>query len=147
MVITIPHSVLQKMKKILIIDDDEIFAKTLQDFLPKDRYETRHVRNGADGLDTLEEYKPDLIILDLIMPILGGMEFLEELGKKENRKEIPILISSQLSKIEDISKAVVAGIEIGVKGYIIKASENLNMIMQEIEKTLAKYSSKNESSG
>lgn len=129
------------MKKILIIDDDEVFAKTLGDYLPKDKYETIHVSNGADGLDFVGTYRPDLIILDLVMPILGGMEFLEELRKKRLEKEIPILISSQLSKIEDISKAIVAGIDVGIKGYIIKASENLDMMVVEIENTLKKYSS------
>lgn len=128
------------MKKILIIDDDQVFAKTLQDFLSKDKYETVHASNGEDGLALIDAIRPDLIILDLLMPKMGGMEFLEELRKKNLETEIPILISSQLSKIEDISKAIVAGIDVGVKGYIIKASENLDMIVSEINKTLEKYS-------
>ncbi len=131
------------MKKILIIDDDEIFVKTLQDFLPKEKYETIHAKDGIDGLALVEPEKPDLIILDLLMSGMGGMQFLEELRKKNFEKHTPILISSQLSKIEDISKAIVAGMDIGVKGYVIKASENLDMIVSEIEKTLAKYSSDN----
>lgn len=128
------------MKKILIIDDDEVFAKTLQDFLPKDKYETIHGKDGIDGLAMVESEKPDLIILDLLMPKMGGVEFLNELRNKKLGKEIPILISSQLSKIEDISKAIVSGMDVGVKGYVIKASENLDMIVGEIEKTLNKYS-------
>jgi len=88
----------------------------------------------------VEKENLDLIILDLLMPKMGGMEFLDELRNKKLSKQTPILISSQLSKIEDISKAIVAGMDIGVKGYVIKASENLDMIVGEIEKTLAKYS-------
>lgn len=128
------------MKKILIIDDDEVFTKTLQDFLPKEKYTTFHAIDGVSGLALVEKEMPDLIILDLLMPKMGGMEFLDELRKKKINKQIPILVSSQLSKIEDISKAIVAGMDVGVKGYIIKASENLDMIVFEIEKTLAKYS-------
>ncbi|HAE36379.1 MAG: Sigma-54 dependent transcriptional regulator [Candidatus Nomurabacteria bacterium GW2011_GWF2_35_66] len=128
------------MKKILIIDDDEVFVKTLQDFLPKEKYETVHAKDGVEGLGIIDKDRPNLIILDLLMPRMGGMEFLDDLREKKLEKEIPILISSQLSKIEDISKAIVAGMDIGVKGYIIKASENLDMIVSEIEKTLEKYS-------
>ncbi len=128
------------MKKILIIDDDEIFTKTLTDFLSKEKYDIYHAKNGLEGLNILEKNEPDIIILDLLMPKMGGMEFLEELRNKKLGREIPILISSQLSKIEDISKAIVAGMDIGVKGYVIKASENLDMIVGEIEKTLVKYS-------
>lgn len=131
------------MKKILIIDDDEIFVKTLQDFLPKEKYETIWAKDGIDGMALMETENPDLVLLDLLMPGMGGMEFLDELKKKKMPKQIPILISSQLSKIEDISKAIVAGMETGVKGYVIKASENLDMIVSEIEKTLIKYSSDN----
>lgn len=128
------------MKKILIIDDDAVFVKTLQDFLPKGKYETIHAKNGEEGLAMVEKGNYDLIILDLLMPKMGGMEFLDELRKKNLPKQTPILISSQLSKIEDISKAIVAGMDIGVKGYVIKASENLDMIIGEIDKTLEKYS-------
>lgn len=129
------------MKKILIIDDDDVFTKTLQDFLSKEKYETIHAKDGIDGLAMVESENPDLIILDLLMPKMGGMEFLSKLREKKLNRQIPILISSQLSKIEDISKAIVSGMDIGVKGYVIKASENLDMIVGEIEKTLAKYSS------
>ena len=130
------------MKKIIIIDDDEVFSKTLADFLPRDRYESMHAKDGIDGLAMVETEKPDLIILDLLMPKMGGMQFLDELRKKKLPEEVPILISSQLSKIEDISKAIVAGMDVGVKGYVIKSSENLDMIVSEIDKTLEKYSKK-----
>jgi len=123
------------MKKILIIDDDEVFAKTLQDTLPNGEYLVSHVSNGEDGLIELSKNDPDLIILDLIMPKLGGVEFLESL-KKSGGNKIPILISSQLSKMEDISNAIVSGMDVGVKGYIIKSSENLEMVVQEINKVI-----------
>jgi two-component system response regulator ResD len=127
------------MKKILIIDDDEVFAKTLGDTLPKEKYLVSHVSNGEEGLNEMTKNVPDLIILDLIMPKLGGLDFLTVL-KRNGGNNIPILISSQLSKMEDISNAIVAGMDVGVKGYIIKSSENLDKIVEEIEKTLGKYS-------
>lgn len=129
------------MKKILIIDDDEVFAKTLADTLLKEKYIVSHVSNGEEGLNEMVKNVPDIIILDLLMPKLGGVDFLTILEKNGGNK-IPILISSQLSKMEDISNAIVAGMDVGVKGYIIKASENLDKIVEEIEKTLEKNSNK-----
>ena len=124
------------MKKVLIIDDDEIFAKVLADSLPKDKYETVHVSNGEEGLKEIDKNRPDIIILDLIMPKMGGLQFLEALKKRENKNYIPILISSQLSKMTDMSDAVSSGIEVGVKGYFIKSSQNIEMIIKTIENTL-----------
>lgn len=129
------------MKKILIIDDDEVFAKTLADTLSKEKYIVSHVSNGEEGLNEMVKNVPDIMILDLLMPKLGGVDFLTILEKNGGNK-IPILISSQLSKMEDISNAIVAGMDVGVKGYIIKASENLDKIVEEIEKTLEKNSNK-----
>ncbi|MES2315414.1 MAG: response regulator [Patescibacteria group bacterium] len=124
------------MKKILIIDDDEVFAKILKDTLPKDRYTVSHVDNGEDGLKEIEKNPPDLITLDLIMPKMGGLQFLEALKKQGGHHNIPILISSQLSKMKDISEGVTLGMEVGVKGYIVKASENMDMIIKTIERTI-----------
>ena len=121
------------MKKILIIDDDEIFPKILADSLPKEKYEVIHVLNGKEGLKEMDKNKPDMIILDLIMPEMNGLEFLETLKKREVKNYIPILISSQLSKMKDISKAVTSGMEVGVKGYLIKASQNTETIVKTIE--------------
>lgn len=127
------------MNKILIIDDDEVFAKTLGDTLSKEKYLVTHVSNGEEGLKVMMKDTPDIIILDLLMPQMGGVDFLEAL-KKKGGNEIPILISSQLSKMENISNAIVAGMDVGVKGYIIKSSENLDKIIEEIEKVLEKNS-------
>lgn len=123
------------MKKILIIDDDEVFAKILADSMPKDKYTVTHVGDGEDGLVELEKNKPDIIILDLIMPKMGGLAFLEAL-KKKGGNNVPILISSQLSKMKDISEGVTLGMEVGVKGYIVKASENMDTIIKTIERTI-----------
>ena len=88
--------------------------------------------NGEEGLKSIDTSMPDMIILDLVMPKMGGLEFLEALKNKNLNHKIPILISSQLSKIKDVSDAVSSGMEIGVKGYIIKSSQNMEMIIKTI---------------
>lgn len=124
-------------KKILIIDDDKIFTKILIDSLPPDKYDVVTSNDGEDGLDKMHSLKPDMIILDLRMPKMGGLEFLSALKKEPEANKVPILISSQFSSMTDISEAVTSGIGVGVKGYIIKATENMDMIVKTIEKTLS----------
>lgn len=124
------------MKKILIIDDDELFSKIIKDSLPKEKYEIIQVNDGEKGLEKMDKEKPDLVILDLLMPKMGGLEFLKVLKERKEPNEIPILISSQLSKMADVSEGVTTGIGVGVKGYITKASENMEMIIREIKRAL-----------
>lgn len=124
------------MKKILIIDDDKIFIKTLGDSLPKEKYEVSSVSNGEEGLKELEKNTPDLIILDLVMPKMGGIEFLNVLKENNNGKNIPILISTQMSNVSDISEAITSGMQVGTIGYFVKASQDMDMIVKTIENTL-----------
>jgi len=124
------------MKKILIIDDDEIFAKIITDSLDAEKYKVIHVSNGEEGLKMLEIDRPDLIILDLLMPVMSGLQFLKALREKNEPRNVPILISSQLSQMHDLSTAVTSGMDVGVKGYIVKASQNLDTIIKTIENNL-----------
>ncbi len=125
------------MKKILIIDDDEIFVKTLTDSLSSEKYTVSSAVNGKDGLEKIDKEKPDLIILDMSMPEMNGIEFLKNLKNSDKgMPNIPILIASQVSQAEVMSKSLEEGFEVGVKGYILKSSESLEMIKQTIEKIM-----------
>lgn len=122
-------------KKILIIDDDKIFSKVLKDtFTSMDgnKYEVVIAHDGEDGLNKAKEETPDLIILDLMMPKVGGMEFLKEMNQRDGSIKIPILISSQISDIEKISE----GMELGIKGYILKSDYSLESIIKQVEDIL-----------
>ena len=123
------------MKKILIIDDDTVFSKTLSDYLPQEKYTVVTATNGKEGLEKINSEKPDLVLLDMSMPEMNGIEMLKEINKEGLR--VPILIASQVSQMEVISKGIEEGFEAGVKGYILKSSETPEMIVKTIEKTLA----------
>lgn len=125
------------MKKILIIDDNETFRTTLADYLPKEKYEVITASNGEEGLEKKEQEKPDLIILDIMMPKMGGLEFLNKINKKESQElPVPIIIASQMSEMSEISEGVALGLKAGVKGYIIKSEQSLSMIAETISKIL-----------
>lgn len=117
------------MKKILIIDDDETFQKTMAAKLGSLTYQVVSASNGKDGLDKVISEKPDLILLDIKMPVLDGMGFLKSLRAQAGAETIPILITSNLADMEKIGE----GVSLGVRGYIIKSNETLDTITKQVE--------------
>jgi DNA-binding NarL/FixJ family response regulator len=122
-------------KKILIIDDDKIFSKVLRDSLCTKDSEDCVVINtydGAEGLIVARKEKPDLIISDLMMPKMDGIEFIKKLKLENELSDIPVLISTQVPDMDKISEAI----ELGVKGYIIKAEYTLEGIVKQVNDIL-----------
>ncbi len=122
-------------KKILIIDDDKIFSKVLRDSLTSKNgggYEVINAHDGEDGFEKAKKEHPNLIILDLMMPNIGGIDFLKKMKSENEFPDTPILISSQISDIDKISE----GMELGIKGYILKANYSLDGIVEKINDIL-----------
>lgn len=128
------------MKKILVIDDDQFFAKTLEAALPKDKYVLVSAEDGEEGLEKLRSENPDLIILDLMMPKLDGTAFLKKLQESEDLPKVPVLVSSNLSSVKKISDVMT----MGAVGYVIKSDESLQSIVQDIERVLGQQGPKTE---
>ncbi len=126
------------MKKILVIDDDQFFPKTLEAALPKAKYKLISAEDGEAGLKKLISEKPDLIILDLMMPKLDGSAFLKKLQESKDLPKVPILVSSNLSSIKKISDVM----SMGVVGYVIKSDESMQSIVQDIERVLGEEDKK-----
>jgi two-component system response regulator len=87
------------MLHILILEDSRILQKIYQIYLPSDKYHLNFSSNGLEGLSYLsnpENKKPDLIILDLEMPVIGGSEFLQKIKGSINLNRFPIVICSSL---------------------------------------------------
>jgi len=123
-------------KKILIVDDDKIFSKILKDGLMSEagKYEIMTVPNGEEGLEKAQEWHPDLIVLDMMMPKMSGIDFLKKMKLFNVTPAIPVVISSQLMDVEKISESV----ELGVKGYIVKSAFSLDNIVKQVENILTK---------
>ena len=122
-------------KKILIIDDDKIFSKILRDWLlsgGQDKYEVTAVFDGAEGLEAVQREKPDLIMLDIVMPNMGGIEFLKKLRAETWGVDIPVIVETHLSDLGKMSE----GVELGVRGYIIKSDYSMDDILKQIEDVL-----------
>jgi len=126
------------MKKILVIDDDQFFPKTLEAALPQGAYELSHAEDGEVGLAKLKSWKPDLVILDLMMPKLDGTAFLKKLQESTDLPKVPVLVSSNLSSVKKISDVMA----MGAVGYVIKSDESLQSIVQDIERVLGENTKK-----
>lgn len=125
------------MKKILVIDDDQFFPKTLEAALDKEKYTLVSAEDGELGLLKLKTEKPDLIILDLMMPKLDGATFLKTLQESPDLPKVPVLVSSNLSSFKKISDVMA----MGAVGYVIKSDESLESIVQDIDRILNKQDS------
>ena len=117
------------MKKILIIDDDVVFQKTMADKLKPLGYEIVLAGDGEEGLAKAISEKPDLMLLDIKMPKMDGLTLLTALRAKKEIPQVPVLITSNLTTVDNISE----GVALGVRGYIIKSNETLDTIVRQIE--------------
>lgn len=118
------------MKKILVAEDDTFLANAYRLKLTKAAYEVRVAKNGEDAFTILQEFTPDLIILDLMMPVMDGFAFLEKIKKDEVKKNIPILAASNLSQPDDVIKAT----KLGAVDYIIKSDFSMKEIVEKVKK-------------
>ncbi|NQU73336.1 MAG: response regulator [Candidatus Omnitrophica bacterium] len=112
-------------KKILIVDDEESFLQMLKLNLEEaGTYEVMGLMNAKEILSTVHSFRPQVILLDLIMPTIGGLEVCEMLNNDPIGKTIPIIIISALDKDVDKVKAF----KLGVVGYLVKPIQTENVI-------------------
>ena len=101
------------MLKILIIDDDTNISELISLYLNKEGYQTQEVHNGRAALTAFEEYGPDLVLLDIMLPGLDGYDVCKEIRKKSNT---PIIMLTAKGEVFD----KVLGLELGADDYIVK---------------------------
>lgn len=122
------------MTRILIIEDDNFLRNLIARKLKEEGFEIEKASDGEEALQKIISAKPDLILLDIILPKKSGFTLLEEISKDPNLKSIPVIIISQLGQPEDIEK----GKKFGVKDYIIKANTPLDQIVNLVKNFLNK---------
>jgi diguanylate cyclase (GGDEF)-like protein len=103
-------------KKILVIDDTELMVKLTTDVLTEHGYEVVSANNGVDGIKMVASEKPDLVLLDVVMPGIDGFEVCKLLRKDESNNLIPIIMLTAQGNEED----KLAGLELGADDYITK---------------------------
>jgi CheY-like chemotaxis protein len=97
------------VKKILIVDDDLVVGTGYQRFLQMHGFETEVAGDGLSGLEKLAAFQPDAVVLDLIMPRLGGIDFLKRLRAQERFQDLPVVVLTRASTPTFIEQARQAG--------------------------------------
>jgi CheY-like chemotaxis protein len=122
------------MGKVLIVEDDPLIAKVYSTRLTADKHEVFIANNGEDGLKTAREKIPDLIVLDIMMPKMSGLEVLAELKKVHDTAKIPVLVYSNLARDEEIQEAK----KLGATEFIAKVNLTSQQLVTKIEGYLKK---------
>lgn len=120
------------MKKILFIEDEQSLQKTFGDVLKKEGYKIISALDGETGLRLVKSEKPDLVVLDLVLPRIHGLEVLEEIKKDSETKKIPVIILTNIEGAKDVERAL----ELGATTYLVKTSYALKDIVNKIKKIL-----------
>lgn len=120
------------LKKILIIEDEELLLNLLQRKLFQEGYDVSIAKDGEEGLKKIKEIKPDLILLDIIMPKMGGFEVIGEKNKDPELKKIPIIIISNSGEPVELNRVL----ELGIKDWLIKTEFDLQEIIEKVKKQI-----------
>lgn len=121
------------MGKVLIIEDDSLIVKVYSTRLKADGHQVFSAGDGEEGLALAKKEVPGVILLDIMMPKISGLEVLAELKKSPATAKIPVLVYSNLAKEEEVTKAK----SLGAREFIVKADLTPHQVVAKLESYLA----------
>lgn len=122
------------MKKILFVEDESALQKTFGETLRQRGYDVVSALDGEAGLQMAKIQKPDLILLDLILPKMSGFEVLKKIKEDKEIKDIPVIVLTNLEQMEDVDRVIA----LGATTYLVKTKYTLDEVVGKIEKALEK---------
>jgi DNA-binding response OmpR family regulator len=120
-------------KKVLIVEDDEQISRVYGIKFKQENIETISAADGEEGFKKISSEKPDLVLLDLMLPKKDGFWVLDEVRKKDDLKNIPIFVLSNLGQEQDKEKAI----KLGARDYLVKADISIKEVVDKVKKTLS----------
>ena len=123
-----------KKQKVLMVEDDRFLRKIYRDKLTRAGFEFLEATNGEEGLNKVIAEKPDLVLLDLILPRRNGFDVLIEIKRNKNTQNIPVIILSNLGQESDIKR----GISLGAQDYLVKTDISLSEVVEKVKEWLVK---------
>jgi two-component system, sensor histidine kinase ChiS len=122
----------EEKSKILLVEDEKAISKAYGEFLGSKGYEMFFAYDGEEGLKKAQDIKPDLILLDLLLPKKDGLSLLKELENDSNLKDIPVIILSNLTTNDKIAEAI----SLGSTTYLVKTNYTLDDVLVKVKETL-----------
>jgi DNA-binding response OmpR family regulator len=121
-------------KKVLVIEDEVSLQRAIAEVLRMEGLSVETASDAGRGMEITRSFKPDLILLDLILPGKNGFEFLEELRQQPEFSKLPVIVLSNLGDEEDVKQ----GMKLGAVDFLIKVDNDLNQISKVVNKYLKK---------
>ena len=118
--------------KILIAEDNKFLQNFYKTQLVQHGFDVEVADDGIKAMESMRDQKPDLLMLDLIMPNLDGFGVLTELSKDSILKNIPVMVFSTLGQESDVKKAM----DLGAKGYVNKSFFDLDKLLISIQNAI-----------
>jgi CheY-like chemotaxis protein len=123
--------------KILLVEDDAILVEMYEAKFELEGHEIKVATNGEDALSTLNDFTPELILLDILMPKLNGFHVLKEIKKQPNLRQIPVILLTNLGEAEvDMNRELASAL--GVNDYLIKSHHTPDEVVAKAVKALGK---------
>ena len=119
-------------KRILVVEDDPVLGIMYKTKLEAEGYEIILATNGSDGLAMAKEQKPNLVLLDIILPQLDGFTVLSEIKADKDIAALPVVLLTNLGTVEDKNK----GVALGAVDYLVKAEYTPEQLSEIIKKYL-----------
>ena len=123
------------MARILIVEDDPLISRMYQAVFKFEEFEVDMARNGEEGLEKVRKFRPTLVLLDIMMPKLNGLDVLEEMKSDPKLKKIPVVVLTNLSGMKDAETAL----ELGAVKYIVKTQNKPKAVVRQVKEILAGY--------
>lgn len=123
-----------KKKYILLIEDDEFLAELYATKLNLENFEVGLAVDGEKGLKMIKEKKPDLILLDIILPKMDGFEILKIVKSDKALKKIPVILLTNLSQKDEVKR----GLDLGADDYLIKAHFMPSEVVKKIKQVISR---------
>jgi len=124
------------MAKILLVDDDALLVRMYQKKLQNDGYDVATADDGDTALTIVGEFKPDMILLDIMMPKVNGLQLLTKLKENKETNNIPVVLLTNVGgSDEDVNR----GFELGAVAYLVKANNKPKEVVEKVKEILAGY--------
>ncbi len=122
------------MTRIVVADDDRMFRKVAETTLRRQGFDVTTASDGEEALQLIRSERPDMIVLDLIMPKLQGFDVLQTLKQDALTSAIPVIVLSSLTQEQDKQEAL----DLGAVAYFNKTTFSMSELVKQVESTLAK---------
>lgn len=119
--------------KILLVEDSKVVQQMYRNKLTFEQFNVLTADNGMEAIKILSQEKPDIILLDLMMPVMDGYKVLQVVKTDPRLSDIPVLVFSAKGQSEEVEKAL----NLGAAGYIVKATTKPNEVVEQIRKVLS----------